>query len=321
MERASIYEPVREELLEVEAGIQVVAKADFPWLGELLSHILKNSGKRLRPTLTLLAGKFHRYDASLLVPMATGVELFHTATLVHDDTIDNSVVRRGHPTLNSLWNGGTAVLVGDYLFAQAAALVIKTGNQRVTQLFAQILGTVCRGELRQVSSAYDWHPMRQHYFDRIGDKTASVFAAATEAGAILSQAPEIEIQALKNYGYQLGMAFQIVDDILDFMGESKEMGKPVANDLLQGTLTLPAILLLERYPEGNPILQLFAKQGQEANLQQAIQMIRSSTIIRDSYQVAEEFCAQARQSLDGLADGPHRRSLLELVDYVIQRMK
>ena len=319
MKTASIYQPIEAGMLQVEESLRAVYKLDFSPLAEIVEHVLRPKGKRIRPALALLAGKFHNYNLDLLIPMATGVELLHTATLVHDDTIDNSLVRRGTPTVNSLWSKSTAVLAGDYLFARAADLVSTTDNVRVMRLFAQALMSVCNGELFQSFSTYDWQQTRQDYYARIGSKTAALFSLATESGSVLSGAPEHAVQSLKSYGYNLGMAFQIVDDILDFTGEEQELGKPVGNDLLQGVLTLPAILFLEKYPEGNPIGDIFENRDKQEDWERVIELISNSPVIVDSYRIAAEFCSLARQTLSNLPDSESRRSLIDLSDYVVAR--
>ena len=181
--------------------------------------------------------------------MAASVELLHTATLVHDDVIDKASTRRGRATVNSAFHNATTVMLGDYLFAHAADQVVRTNNLRVVQLFTDTLMVMAKGEIRQDIAAYDSRLEIQDYLNRIGGKTASLFATACEGGAMVSGQPEQAVHALREYGYNFGMAFQIVDDILDFTGDEAEMGKPVGSDLMQGTLTLPALLLMERLAE------------------------------------------------------------------------
>lgn len=315
----SIYEPVHDELKLVENNLKSLARVDSPSLIGLLGHILTPQGKRIRPALTLLAGRFHNYDLEKLIPMATAVEMLHTATLIHDDTIDNSPLRRGRPTASSLWSKGIAVLAGDYLFANSARLVSTTDNVRVMRLFAETLMTICGGELSQSFSSYHVSQDRKDYYRRIGQKTASLFAMATESGAVLSGAPESSVRSLRDYGYDLGIAFQIIDDILDFTGEASEMGKPVASDLLQGTLTLPAILLMERNPNDNPVSRIFGGEDVENNVKLTVDMVRNSTIIEESFKVAHDFCAKANDNLKALPDCPAHKSFLELTEYVVQR--
>jgi len=308
-------------MAKVEESLIAISMADFPWMSEPLKHIVESGGKRIRPALTLLAGKLYRYNPEQLIPMATAIELFHAATLVHDDTVDKSSVRRNRPTVNSIWGEGVAVLLGDYLFANSAQLVCSTGHLGVMRVFAQTLMSISSGQLRQFVSAYNWRQDRQEYYRQIESKTASLFCAATESGALLSAALAEGVEALRTYGHDLGMAFQIVDDVLDFVGEEKELGKPVGSDLLQGTLTLPVILLIEQHPDDPAIKEVFEKGGSEAGVRRVIEMIRDSSIVPECYRIASDFCAQACHALEGLPDNACRRSLFDLADYVIARRK
>lgn len=323
MKLTQIYAPVQPELIEVEARFRVIAETErdiFPDLHKMLTHILVG-GKIIRPALTLLSGKLHVYDHSRLVPMATASELLHIATLVHDDAIDKSDVRRWRETINKLWGEAKAILLGDYLFARAGEFVADTESVRAVKLFTQTLATISQGELRQSFDAFRLDLVRGNYIKRIARKTASLFAMATETGAILSQAPEEAIRALHDYGYNLGIAFQIVDDILDFVGTEEEMGKPSGSDLWQGTLSLPSLMLLERYPDNNPIRVLFETRQDQGNLKKAIEMVRGSSIIPDCYTVANDYGACACRALDILPDNSHRRALIELANYVLSRKR
>ena len=321
MQLSTIYKPIQEDLVKVEDSLRAVSKVDFTWLAKLLGHSLKSGGKRIRPALTLLSGKFYDYNLDYLLPMATAVELLHTATLVHDDAIDNSLVRRGRPTINKVWGSEKAVLLGDYLFANAGELTTTTQNLRVIKLVAQTIMTISSGELNQAINAFNLEQTRQDYLQRISRKTASLFSLATESGAVLSQAPEKSIQVLIDYGYNLGIAFQIVDDILDFAGTEEEVGKPVGSDLAQGTLTLPAIVLLERYPEDNPVKKLSHNEDDQKNIELAIELVRNSSIVKECYGVASDYCARACRNLNLLPDSESCQALIQLADYVAKRRR
>jgi octaprenyl-diphosphate synthase len=318
-----IYAPVQAELMAVVSEIQAVANVDFPPTAELLRYTL-GGGKGIRPALTLLAGIFNNYDLKLLIPMATAIELMHTATLVHDDAIDKSDVRRGQATVNKIWGEDRAVLLGDYLFAKSGELCTTTGNVRVIMIFIQTLRIISSGELIQSFDAYKLEQTMEHYLDRINRKTAALFATATETGAVLSQAPETSVGVLRDYGHNLGIAFQIIDDILDFAGTEEEMGKPIGSDLAQGTLTLPAMLTLKRYSKDNPIRDLFTRRDmpapeRQARIRQAIDMVRGSPEEKECFRLATDYCAKACVGLDQLADIPARRSLQELAEIVLKR--
>ena len=319
MELSTIYESIQEDLVKVKDKLRSISKIDFTWLSEQLGYVVRGGGKGIRPALTLLAGKFYNYNLKYLLPMATAVELMHTATLIHDDTIDKSVVRRGKPTIYKIWGEETAVLLGDYLFAKAGEFVADTQNPRVIKFFSQTLAAISSGELSQLLDAFTLEQTRQHYFQRISSKTASLFSLATESGAILSEAPEKSVKALKEFGYNLGIAFQIVDDVLDFTGTEDKLGKPIGSDLTQGTLTLPTMLLIERYPGDNPVKQVFENKNKQKNIELAIEMIRNSSIAQECYQIASEYHAKAFHNLSLLPESAARQALIELADYIMSR--
>ncbi len=319
MKLDNLYGPVHQDLDLVDDTIDALRGVDYQPLTEMLNLVLAARGKRLRPALSLLAGQFGQYRLDLLVPLAASIELLHTATLVHDDVIDNAATRRGRPTANSIFHNTTTVMLGDYMFAHAANFVARTGNIEVIRLFSQTLMTIARGEIGQDMTAYDTRQTVRQYLQRIGGKTASLFATACQGGAILAEVGEDGVEALKGYGYNLGMAFQVVDDILDFVGDEQEMGKPVGSDLSQGTLTLPSLLLLDRHPKDNPIRKLFAHQRRQEHLSQAVEMIRQSDIPRESYQMAESFAKEAEGALTVLPDNPAHRTLRDIVHYVLER--
>jgi len=319
----TVYESVKEELLEVENRLKLLVESErtpFPELRQMLANLLPG-GKVIRPALTLLSGKLFNHNLSPLLPMAIAAELLHIATLVHDDAVDKSSVRRHRPTIYKLWGEEKAVLLGDFLFAKAGELAATTGSIRVVTLFAQTLQTISRGELRQSFDAFKLKQSREDYLYRVSCKTASLFSLATQSGAILSQASEPQIKALDEYAHNLGIAFQIVDDILDFVGTAEEMGKPVGSDLTQGTLTLPPMLLLERYPEDNPVKRLFQDRSRKEEIKQAIELVRSSSILQECYDVASDYSLKACRSLDLLPDSSSRRALVALADFVIQRRR
>ena len=320
---ALIYQPVKEDLAKVEESLRDLSDAGTPFLPELLGSVLQTGGKRVRPAITLLAASFYPCGNDLPITMALAVELLHVATLIHDDTVDNSHLRRGKATVSGLWGGNVAVLVGDYLFAKSSSYVCDTNNIRIIRRFSETLMELSSGELLEYFNGSNWKQSREDYNDRIYRKTASLFRMAAESGALLSEAPEETVQALQDYGYNIGMAFQIVDDILDVRGKTEEIGKPVAHDLLQGVLTLPTIMLMERYPEDNPIEELFTADGLERDhgLKRALEMIQDSDIVGDCYAVAQDYCVKASIAIEPLPDCSQRSSLLELARFVMERTR
>lgn len=321
LDRTTLYGPVARDLPRVDQMLADLRAVEFPWLREMLEVSLAGTGKRLRPAVALLAGRLGDYNLDGLVPLAASVELLHTATLVHDDVIDQAPERRGRPTPAAVFHNASSVMLGDYMFAHAAEFVARTGNIRVIRNFANTLRTMATGELQQDMETFDYSPDVQRYLDRIWGKTASLFATAAEGGAIVSAAPEAYVRPMFDYGRALGMAFQIVDDVLDFSSTAEEMGKPVGSDLLGGNLTLPALLYLDRAPEDNPVRRAFEGVRRRANLQRAVEEIRDAGIPGEAMQTAQHYAAQARAALDPLPTGPQTpRAYLEgLVDYVLER--
>jgi octaprenyl-diphosphate synthase len=319
LELNQIYAPISRDLEKVEDALKQVSQVDFPWLSELLSHSLGVGGKRIRPALTFLAGKAFNYRLEYLLHMALSIELMHTATLIHDDAIDKSDTRRGRTTIYKLWGIEPAVLLGDYLFAKAGVSVSDTQSVRCIKLFSETLMIISRGELNQAKNAFNLKQTRDLYLQRIFSKTASLFCLATETGGILAQAPEIYIEQLKEYGRDVGIAFQIVDDILDFIGTEEELGKPAGSDLLHGTLTLPAMLLHQRYPNYNPVKRLFEGDKYLENINQAIEQVRNSDIVDECYKMAKNYCEQACREIESLPATASRQSLMDLADFVVIR--
>jgi len=318
MKLETIYSPIEDDLQQVNSTLQSVSQVDTALLSQLLEYLLKNGGKRLRPAFTLLSGKFCTYDLSLLVPMAAAVELLHNATLVHDDIVDNAPMRRGKQSISQAWGKASALLLGDYLFAKAGRLVASTDNLRVVKLFAQTLMTISSGELAQINIIFDQKRARKHYYNWISAKTACLFSMATESGAVLSQTPEKHIQLLKEYGQNFGMAFQIMDDILDFTGHTDQLGKPVGSDMLEGAVTLPAIIFSETSTDCDLVKQIIENKDM-SKVNYIVDKIRNSSAIDECFTIASNFCGKARDALRELPETAARQSLLDLTNYVIHR--
>jgi geranylgeranyl pyrophosphate synthase len=272
----------------------------------------------MRPALTLLSGKLYNYNLTYLLPMAASVETMHTATLVHDDAIDKAKTRRGKTTMNNLWGDEIAILMGDFLFAKAGEFVADTQNPRVIKLFSQTLGIISSGEIGQFRGAYNANQKREDYFQRIYRKTGSLFSLSTQSGAILGEAPEESVTIMKEYGDNLGIAFQIIDDILDFISTEEKMGKPVGSDLIQGTLTLPAMMVIEHNPGDNPVTGLFENKD-FSKVSQVIEIVRNTNIIQECYKIAAEYKEKACKNLKSLPGVPSRQSLFELAEFVIRQ--
>lgn len=317
----ALFGPVQEDLERVEALLEgVIAEVEYPLLAQVLGQVLRRRGKRLRPALALLAAHFFDYQPERVLPLAGAVELLHTATLIHDDLIDNAPTRRGLPALHALVGPKATILVGDYLFARSAAMASATESVRVMALFARALMQICDSELRQVFRGPVGPESREEYYRRIYGKTAALFVTATEGGAVLSHAPEPAVQALAAYGANLGLAFQIVDDVLDFIGDERELGKPVGSDLRQGTVTLPVLWFLERYPEEPLLHRVIAGDDlTDGAVRAAVALIADSPAIGYALEEARQLAQQAKAALDILPDNPYRRALWEIADYAVER--
>jgi octaprenyl-diphosphate synthase len=318
LELKQIYAPIQADLEKVKEVLKSVSKIDYEWLSEQLSYIVSETGKGMRPAMTLLSGRSFEYNLEYLLPMAVSVELMHTATLVHDDAIDKASTRRGQATINSIWGDEIAILMGDFLFAKAGEYVADTQTPRVIKLFSQTLGIISSGEIGQFRGAFNWDQNRESYFRRIYRKTASLFSLSTQSGAILSKAPEDSVAVMKEYGDNLGLAFQIVDDILDFTSSEERMGKPVGSDLIQGTLTLPAMLVIERNREDNPVRHLFETK-EKKYVAESIDIVRNSSIIKECYKIDGEYRDTACKNLKILPKTTARQSLYDLADFVVKQ--
>ncbi|HHH83367.1 MAG TPA: polyprenyl synthetase family protein [Chloroflexi bacterium] len=316
---ATFLEIVQPDLQEVEACMRRSPDKHHPGLDKAIEHLLNSGGKRIRPTVTILAGRMLDVEKERFITLAASIEMLHTGTLVHDDLIDGSLLRRGTPTLNAQWSSGATVLTGDYIFARAAYLAAQTGSLPLMEIFARTLMTIVNGEITQLfdQESPDW---MQSYLNRIYAKTASLFEVATEGIGLLGEFDDQMVRGLKQYGCNIGMAFQIVDDVLDFIGEEERVGKPLASDLRQGILTLPALYFLDEHPEGNGLAnRLRTRALKDAELEAIIRQIRDSSAIRRALYQAEQMSAIARKQLTIFPECPEREALYELANYIVRR--
>lgn len=321
---SSVFEAMQDDLDLVRQRVAEAAHVDFPVVSRLVEDIVQAGGKKLRPLLLLLAGKAFDYDRPRLVTAAAGVELLHTASLVHDDSIDRAAIRRGQPTLNSQLSSGSVILIGDFLFAQSAILAAATDSTRAVAIFASTLGHICDGQLREMLTAHNVQQERQDYFDRIFGKTASLFAGAAEMGAVLGGASEDEIQQFRGFGKDLGMAFQIVDDVLDLREHTSDLGKPAGNDLRQGIVTLPIMIYVSGLEPRTRRLESLERvvAGEETGaeaIDEVVSSIRGSGALHEAGQVAESYLEHARGRLAIVQDRQVREWLEELLDVTIDR--
>lgn len=321
MERteAAFSELVANELYAVEELMRQRVIEIHPNLEYAINHLLAAGGKRIRPTLTILTGRMLDSDPEKTVTLAAAIEMLHTATLVHDDLIDSAKVRRGKPTLNAQWPTGATVLTGDYVFARAARLAADTGSVELMKLFAQKLMIMVNGEISQLFGSNTNNP-RKGYFDRISAKTASLFEIATFGPALLNDCNETIKGEMKSFGNEIGIAFQIVDDVLDFMADEDLLGKPVAHDLRQGLITLPSLLYYEANPDDPRLAQILnGDEVTKEELKIVISMIQESDALQNALDEAKEFIVRAQSRLAAIESTPNREALIELTDYIVER--
>ena len=331
----ALFAPVQTTLVQVDTKMKAVDSVIFAPLANAFLDLIGSGGKRLRPALALLtAGAVGVEPQSVaherVIALAAAVEMLHTATLVHDDVIDGALLRRGAPTLNATWNGGLTVLAGNYMFGTAALFSAQTETMRVIRLFSDTLEVIVNGELNQLHARYQFSQPRDVYYERIYAKTASLFCAATEGAAILGDLPEKEIAALRQYGYNFGMAFQIMDDVLDFTSDEATLGKPAGSDLLHGTLTLPFFYYAQQKADPDQYLAELAELQQQAETQEKPELwrdavvqiaaeIRAAGAIAAAHEEALGFLRLAHENLIALPASIYLDSLHGLCDFVIER--
>ena len=319
MNAVAFLSPVQAQLQLVETRLHAQADDRHPDLRAALEQILAAGGKRIRPTLGLLVGDMLGAPEDRLVTLGAAVELLHTATLVHDDLIDGSLLRRGTPTLNARWSPAATVLTGDFLFARAARLAAETGHLPLMEYFAETLAVIVNGELNQMFSARGVIS-RESYFTRIYAKTASLFEMTSRAAAMISPASEDVVESMRRFGYETGMAFQIVDDVLDFNGEQTAMGKPIGSDLLNGVVTLPAIYYAELAPD-DPDVRSLAEGGwaNQERMVRLVESIRRTDSVQHAMQEATRHVERALVVLNDLEPGAEREALENLAKFIIDR--
>jgi geranylgeranyl pyrophosphate synthase len=309
---------LEEKLIQVEEKMVSYSSGYHPDLIAALDHLMAAGGKRIRPIITLLMGSLLGADDGKLISLSASIEMLHTATLVHDDLIDGALLRRGNPTLNSHWTPAATVLTGDYIFAQAAQLAAEIGSTEAMSIFAETLSIIVNGELSQLFGKSKL-PSREDYYYRIYEKTGSLFALSARAAAMISPADRKYIKPAESYGKELGKAFQIVDDVLDFTGDQDRVGKPIGHDLRQGIPTLPAIYYGEQHPEDQVLLACLDGSATEKEADGLIQRINESGVIEQALEEANQCVESAIKSLDDLPNGKEKDALERLGPVIVSR--
>ena len=318
-----LAEALAEEMAAVNEMIRArMASEHAPRIPEVTAHLVEAGGKRLRPMLTLAAARMCGYDGPYHVHLAATVEFIHTATLLHDDVVDESDKRRGRPTANLLWDNTSSVLVGDYLFARSFQLMVETGSIRVLDILANASATIAEGEVLQLTAAADLATTEEIYFKVARGKTAALFSAAMEVGGVIAAADETLVKALFNYGDALGISFQIVDDLLDYGGTSA-IGKNVGDDFRERKLTLPVIRAIAAGDADERAFwkRTIAKGNQaEGDLEKAMVILERHGTMESTRDTAIEWSEKAKASLSPLPDHALKTMLIDLADYVVARI-
>ncbi|SMX45718.1 polyprenyl synthetase family protein [Actibacterium lipolyticum] len=299
-----------------------MASKHAPRIPEVTAHLIEAGGKRLRPMLTLAAARLCGYQGPYHVHLAATVEFIHTATLLHDDVVDESGQRRGRPTANLLWDNKSSVLVGDYLFARAFQLMVEPGNLRVLEILSNAAATIAEGEVLQLTAAQNLSTDEDIYLQVVRGKTAALFSAATEAGAVIADADTAHVQALFTYGDALGISFQIVDDLLDYWG-SDATGKNIGDDFRERKLTLPVIKAVAKADEEERAFwsrTIEKGKQQDGDLETALALLAKHNALEDTRTEAIAWADKAKAALSVLPDDPIRTMLHDIADYVVARV-
>ncbi|HEX6537983.1 MAG TPA: polyprenyl synthetase family protein [Candidatus Dormibacteraeota bacterium] len=320
MATEELLEPVAADLQEFERRLHDSIASDLGPMASAMDLIVKAGGKRLRPALVILSSRLGEPNTDFVFNVAMGIEFIHTATLVHDDLIDNSPTRRGVTTVHEQFGPNPAIIIGDYYFAKGANLLAAIGEPRIDAAISNAVMTICMGELLQMTSRNAYDQSLEDYHRKIGRKTATLLSTCCYCGGVVAGLPEPATEMLRQYGHDLGMAFQIADDVLDYIASSAEVGKPVGADLRQGTVTLPLMLALQDGDAGDRLRAILEQRTlTDSDYDDVVQLVRMSPAIASAEGHAHEFAAKARAGLDGFPDSAARRALIRVCDYVVDR--
>jgi len=318
LETVAFLDFIDHQIAKIDQRMLSRSEGYNPDLGAALEHLLTSGGKRIRPAVVILTGTMLGADEGPLISLGASIELLHTATLVHDDLIDGSLLRRGIPTLNSNWSPEATVLTGDFIFAQAAEITSEIGSTEIMSLFAKTLSVIVNGEVRQLFSEQQV-TSREEYFRRIYEKTGSLFVLAAHAAALISSADDSQVEAAKKYGDELGKAFQIVDDVLDFVGDEERLGKPIGRDLYHGVLTLPTLYYMEQNPGDEDLRELLDGKRDNQLVVEVVEKIKSSGSIEPALDDARGSAERAVEALQVFPAGKEKEALKKLAQFVVER--
>jgi len=317
-----LSELIADDIKAVNALIVQHMDSPVDMIPQLAGHIIAAGGKRLRPMLTLGSARMCGYQGTRHLGLAASVEFIHTATLLHDDVVDESDLRRGSASANAVWGNKASVLVGDFLFSRAFQLMVADGSLEVLDILSNTSAVIAEGEVMQLITTNDTETGEPAYLDVIRAKTAQLFAAACKLGAVVAERPKVEEEALDTFGINLGIAFQVIDDVLDYSAKQATLGKAVGDDFREGKISLPVILAFHR---GNDDDRKFWRrtledqEQTEGDLEHAIHLMEKHVALEDSVKRARHYGAMARDALGIFPDSPHKKAFIELIDFCIER--
>ena len=313
----SIFEVVQGDLARLETELFSVIHSPEKLITDMSKHLVEAGGKRLRPALYFMCAQNRVCDSEKLVTVAVAIELIHMATLVHDDVIDNSAIRRGRPTANSCWGNHSSVLIGDYLFAKAFSLVASKVSNQMLKVLTDVICSMCEGEINQNRSTFNANQVEGDYLGRIAQKTADFIAASCELGGLAANLSSSEVEAFREYGYSLGMAFQITDDILDITASAEQLGKPVGNDLRQGIVTLPVIYALQHSPHRDELRDIVQNPNMsEETIKRGVEIIHETGAIEYCYNRVSDYLKKARNIIPESVGSEHKEAFIAVADFV-----
>ena len=310
---------IEEELWLLEEDINTAIHTNINFIREPLKEMILNGGKRLRPAMVLSAARFGNYNYKDIKKIAVIVELIHTATLIHDDIVDDSNIRRGIPSLQSRLGKDVAVFAGDFVFCRVFELLTSFGDTTILKNVSRVMSQICEGELKQREDAFNTEISIKDYLFRIRRKTALLFALSCKLGAITSDVPHNYIRYLFYYGLNIGMAFQVIDDLLDIIGDEDKLGKPLGVDIKEGVVTLPTLYALRYSEEKERLKEILSKPEKEEDIEQALNIIKSSGAVDYTKQFAHRYIKKACHMLTCLPEKPIRKVLIEVSEHIITR--
>jgi octaprenyl-diphosphate synthase len=317
-----LYNNIMKDLEEVELELRLFSRSPNKLISDISTYLFQTNGKRIRPALLLLCSKLLGYKGKEHILMSTLVEAIHTASLIHDDIIDNSKIRRGRESIHARWGPNITVLLGDYLYIKALALSLQSKHRQIIQILTSISARMVEGELTEYYLSGNLELAEKDYLDIINKKTASLFSASCRIGGILGKASKKEENYLAEYGANLGMSFQIIDDLLDFTGDEKTLGKPILCDLSEGRITLPLIYTLNNDGRENKkrVIELLKQKNQnKESLEEILKIVKSNGALDYTHKKAEEFSHKSREIISQFPKSTHREALSLLADFILKR--